>query len=125
MITTPDIQVLKDTTDNVPVTREILKEMGFEKHIDLYSVHDISFRKDKITLIEYRAETNSAILKPYEQCYSCYIHFYDKDINYIIYTVKQLKLFLECHDKIVQIKNQAENKVNQIADLLYSTRLQK
>lgn len=126
MITASDIEVLKDTADNVPVTREILERMGFVFYSNPYSYsQNAEFRKGKIVLTEYRAETNPAIIKPYERCYSCHINIYDRQLNYVIYTVKQLKIFLRSYEEIQQLKMQTDKEIDRIGEQLYLTLLQK
>lgn len=128
MITVTDKQI-KDNTLNVPVTPEILAEYGFIADHDLYGCPQIEIyrkkRKDgfSIVLKEYLAEWNSAIIKPYKRCYSSHISYYDRNINYIIYTVDQLNLFLECFEKVQQIKTQVTTKIDKIEQELTSTLL--
>lgn len=124
MITASDMEVLKDTADNVPVTREILERMGFVFYSNPYSYsQDAEFHKGNIVLTEYRAETNSAILKPYERCYSCKINVYDQVLSYIIYTVKQLKIFLQSYEEIQQLKIQTDKEIDRVRKQLFLTML--
>lgn len=123
-----DDENIKENALDIPVDAEILKSYGFTEHKDQFSSGQTHiYRKGHIMLEEYQAAYNRSIREPYERCYSGHINFFNREhsVNYIIYTVRQLKMFLQCYKEAEDLRKESIRRFNEIKDKIQATLLQK